>query len=70
MSAMLDSLCGHDRLQECAKSDPPGQLNFSEEDLQQADLDRLADQRQRIERRLAETANLERAYEARRGWGR
>lgn len=68
MSALLDSLCGTSRLQECAKSDPPGQQNFSEADLIQADLDYLADQRRRAELRVAETMNLERAYVARRGW--
>lgn len=68
MSLFLDSLCGRDRLQECAKSDPPGQPTFTEEQLLQADLEYLASQRERAARRLAETAALERAYVARRGW--
>lgn len=41
---------------------------FTEEQLVQADQDYLEQQRQRDERRLAEVADLERAYVARRGW--
>jgi len=52
MSMYLDQLCGKARLAECAKSDPPGQLNFSEAELLQADLDYLAGQRRRYAERL------------------
>lgn len=52
MSFCMDLLAGRARLIECAKTDPPGQLNFSEQELLQADLDYLARQRERMEQRV------------------
>lgn len=48
--------------------DPTVGQQFTEADLIAADLHYLESQKQRDERRLAETMDLERAYVARRGW--
>jgi len=71
MSAILERALTADQRRECDANDlamgiaPPV---FSEAELVEADLRYLATQRLRSERRLQETAALERAYSDRLGW--
>lgn len=64
MSTMLDSLCGKQRLAECARNQP----QFTEAELVQADLDYLSQRQQREARRVVEAHQLDVDAMRRAGW--